>query len=308
MSLLKKYWQNWLSRRFQLKGSKTLAQRDVLVFFNREGYLYLVLLLITFIAGINYGNNLVLALCFLLSSILLLSFYLAFRQLYGLNITYEVAELGQAGQPFTIKFKFVPQKNQIHLHLRCEYLQQAKKITILKSPLVVQFDHIVSKRGLYQLTPLYFYSVYPFGIIRAWSFVYPQKQVWIAPRPIEVDLTQFGFKSFLQQQQQGTEDFSHLREFQSGDALNRIAWQQYAKGRGLLVKQFEEVPHHALNFYYDQMPSSLHEEKLGQLMYLVEQAYLQQTGFNLTLPSQSLPFGMGEQHYDQARLMLAQEP
>lgn len=306
--MLKKQWQNWLSRRFQFKDSKTLAQRDVLVFFNREGYLYLVLIIITFIAGINYGNNLVLALCFLLASILVLSFYLAFKQLYGLTLSLEVDELGQVGHQLIMKYHFIPASKQIHLHLRCQFLDQSKKITVLKSPLVVQFSELPSRRGLYSVPRLYFYSVYPFGIIKAWSLVYPQQKIWIAPQPIEVDLSRFGLRQHHDRQQQGTEDFSHLREFVQGDALNRVAWQQYAKGRGLLVKEFEEFEHQQLNFNYVEMPMSLHEEKLSQLMYLIQQAHDQHSAFSLKLPTQELALGLGEQHFQQAKLMLAQEP
>lgn len=307
MSFIKKRWQNWLHKRFKVKSEKTLAQNDVLVFFNVEGYLYLVLLVICFIAGINYGNNLVLALCFLLTSILVLSFYLAFRQLYGLTLSFETIELGQVGQSMPIKFLFCPQQQQLHVHLRCEYEQQAKKITVLNAPLVVQFEHIPQQRGAYDLSQLYFYSVYPFGIIRAWSWLYPEQKVWIAPQASSVDIHQFGFAT-NRQQQEGMEDFSHLREFQTGDALNRVAWQYYAKGRGLLVKQFEQQPHSKLHFNYYEMPSSLHEQKLSQLMYLVEQAQQHHLGFSLDLPQQSLVFGQGEQHVFAAKMLLAQEP
>ena len=307
--MIKKYWNTWLFKRFQVKGdTKQLTQRDVLVFFNPEGYLYLILVLITFIAGINYGNNLVLALCFLLSVLLILSFYLAFKQLYGLTVQYEVAELGQIQQPLTVKFNFIPQHQQIHLHLRTEYFNQAKKITVLNSPLVVEFQDVPQQRGLYVLPRLYYYSVYPFGIIKAWSFIYPQKKIWIAPKPLALNLNQFGFSQNQQDQRQGMEDFSHLREFQQGDQLNRVAWQQLAKGRGLLVKQFEEFEQQHQSFDYAQMPAHLHEEKLSQLMFLVEQAHAQQMAFAMVLPSQILPFAQGEQHVFLAKLMLAQEP
>jgi hypothetical protein len=42
--------------------------------------------LITFIAGINYANNLILGFCFLISAILCISFYLTFKQLHGFKI------------------------------------------------------------------------------------------------------------------------------------------------------------------------------------------------------------------------------
>ncbi|MFC3901657.1 Protein of unknown function DUF58 [Acinetobacter marinus] len=306
--MIKKRWQKWIGRRFQLTEQRTLKQNDVFVFFNREGYLFLVLLIITFIAGVNYANNLILALCFLLTGILVLSFYLAFRQLYGLTIDLEVEQLGQVAQPLTLKFQFRPAKNQIHLHLRCQFQNTAKKITVLKSPMVVQFTDTPLKRGLHRLERFHFFSVYPFGIIKAWSYVFPQREIWIAPAPLEVDLQHYGLRQQNEREQVGNEDFSHLREFQAGDALNRIAWQQYAKGRGLLVKTFEQHQHQQLDFNYTQMTLSLHEEKLSQLMYLVQQAYDQHMAFSLQLPSAQLPLGIGEQHFHQAKLMLAQEP
>ena len=308
MKWIKKQWEKWISRRFKLETRKKLAQRDVLVFFSREGYLYLVLIIITFIAGINYANNLVLGLCFLLSSILVLSFYLAFRQLYGLTVESEVMELGQVGHPLTIKFTFQPSASNLHLNLRIEYLHQAKKISVLKSPLVVAFEDMPHQRGRYPVAPLYFYSVYPFGIIRAWSYAYLQKEVWIAPEPLELNLTKMGFNQNQQDQKTGMEDFSHLREYQQGDALNRVAWQQLAKGRGLLVKQFEEYEQQHRHFDYSDMPAHLHEEKLSQLMFLIEQAHVQHMGFSLKLPTQQLAFGQGEQHLADAKMLLAQEP
>src|SRR5690606_40156381 len=65
---------------------KQFSQRDILVFIYRQGYLYLILILITFIAGVNYANNLILGFCFLISAILCISFYLTFKQLHGLQI------------------------------------------------------------------------------------------------------------------------------------------------------------------------------------------------------------------------------
>src|SRR5690554_7540209 len=80
------FWQHWLEKRFQFQQKKRLTQKDVLVFIYQQGYLYLVLILITFVAGINYANNLILGFCFLISAILCISFYLTFKQLHGLQL------------------------------------------------------------------------------------------------------------------------------------------------------------------------------------------------------------------------------
>lgn len=305
-----KIWQNWLLRRFALpvNQSKTLRQRDVLVFFNREGYLYGVLLIITFIAGINYANNLILGFCFLLTGILILSFYLAFWQMYGLTVAVHVNPIGQVGRALPLKLDCTPKSTQIHLHLRVEFEQINKKINILQSPLTLEFESMPTQRGLMRLSRIRLISVYPLGIIRAWSLIYPVLEIWVAPQPLEVDITRYGFGALTSQSLQGIDDFSHLREFQSSDAQHRIAWQHYAKGRGLLVKQFEYTQRDQLIFDYKQMPASSHEDKLSQLMYLIEQAQAQNLGFGLSLPTQSLPYQQGQHHFRAAQLCLAREP
>ena len=84
--MLKKYWQNWVNKRFKFEEFKQLTQKDILIFIYQQGYLFLILIFITFIAGVNYANNLILGFCFLISSILCISFYLTFKQLYVLKI------------------------------------------------------------------------------------------------------------------------------------------------------------------------------------------------------------------------------
>ncbi len=84
--MFKQAWQNWIKTRFKFDRHKTSKQKDILVFIYQQGYLYLVLILITFIAGVNYGNNLILGFCFLISAILCISFYLTFKQLHELEI------------------------------------------------------------------------------------------------------------------------------------------------------------------------------------------------------------------------------
>lgn len=296
-----------MQRRFALDQQKTLKQRDVFVFFNREGAVFALLLVITFIAGINYANNLILALCFLLLAVLVLSFYLAFWQLYGLNVRYEVAELAQVGQSLQVQVNLQPRQRQTHLQLRLTMGDQARKISVLAQSVNIPLTLMPQARGAMRLPRIRLFSVYPLGIVRAWSLIYPQHVVWVAPEALPLELERFGFAQ-LHQAERGGDDFSHLREYQTGDAPNRIAWQHYARGRGVMVRQFEQAQGSRLHFDYRHMPAVTHEERLGQLMYLVEQADLIGAGFALSLPSQQLPYGQGAAHVHSATLMLAQEP
>lgn len=46
-------WQRWLKKRFRMEQSTILKQRDILIFLHPQGILFLLLIVITFIAGIN---------------------------------------------------------------------------------------------------------------------------------------------------------------------------------------------------------------------------------------------------------------
>ena len=91
--------RRWFDARAPKSDSATLNLRNIYIFFSREGLLFAVLLIITFIAGINYGNNLVLGLCFYLVSIWLISFHVTFAHISGLKVALLEVTMTEAGTP-----------------------------------------------------------------------------------------------------------------------------------------------------------------------------------------------------------------
>lgn len=90
----------WFAARAPKSDNATLNLRNVYIFFSREGLLFAVLLIITFIAGINYGNNLVLGLCFYLISVWLISFHVTFAHISGLQVRLLDVTMAEAGALF----------------------------------------------------------------------------------------------------------------------------------------------------------------------------------------------------------------
>ena len=41
-----------------------------------------------------------------------------------------------------------------------------------------------SKRGKFELPRIQIFSTYPFGLVRAWSYLSIQQEIWIAPQAI----------------------------------------------------------------------------------------------------------------------------
>ncbi len=301
--MIQSFWAKWTKKRFSFTRQKTLMQKDVLVFIYQQGYLYLVLIIITFIAGVNYANNLILGFCFLISAILCISFYITFKQLHGLEIEVSYAELGQVGQPLRLDIYF----KQSQLQARYLWVQVGEQIDhILLGDLQHHYTLELNpdSRGLFIYPTVKVFSVYPFGLVRAWTYLYLTGQSWIAPRAEYPTMEQ---QRSQQKQELEFDEFRELRSFRQGDSIQAVSWKQVARGQGLYVKVFEQHDdQHSVEIDYQHMPSSNHEDKLHLMMGLVEQCEQQQCAYRLLLPHAELPKGIGEQQLLQAKRLLAQ--
>lgn len=169
--MLKAQLRQWMAKRFSLTSSKQLKQRDILIFIYQQGYLYLVLILITFIAGINYANNLILGFCFLISALLCISFYLTFKQLHQLEIEFILPEVGRVNNSFILQVylkQATPQQRYLYLKVNDEIQPILFQDTQLKLELSLK----ATMRGAMQIPPIQLYSTYPLGLVRAWSYFY----------------------------------------------------------------------------------------------------------------------------------------
>jgi uncharacterized protein (DUF58 family) len=296
-------WQKWLSKRFQYTEAKQLTQKDVLVFIYKQGYLFLVLIFITFIAGVNYANNLILGFCFLISAVLCMSFYLTFKQLHGMTIEVVPMEMGTAEQQVYLDI-YIQQPHQQPRYLWVRTEDQLQKVFVHEQKTHFQIVFIAPHRGKFHYPNLQFYSVYPFGLVRAWSYLYLNLSSWIAPKAIYPELEN---KHHQMNFEPDMDEFRELRDFKTGDSLQAVSWKQAARGQGLYVKVFEQyADQHRIDIDYAHMPSASHEEKLSMMMGLVLQCEQLQFSYALLLPQAALPSGLGEAQLKHAKLLLAQ--
>ncbi|MCU4580735.1 DUF58 domain-containing protein [Acinetobacter gyllenbergii] len=300
---LKQQLSQWIAKRFQVDQSKTLRQKDVLVFIYKQGFLYLILILITFIAGINYANNLILGFCFLISAILCISFYLTFKQLHDLQIDLVPPEVGQVDQVLSLKL-LIKQSVASARYLRIQWQAREQLIYIDQTQHSVELPFIAEKRGLYEFETIKIYSTYPLGLVRAWTYLSPRQKVWIAPKAYD---WQKEHKNQATSAQDSLDEFKELRGFQHGDSYQNVAWKQVARGQGFLIKMFEaQANHQHLEIDYQQIPALSHEDKLSFMMGLVEQCEQLGDDYALILPQARLERGQGQSQLIKAKLLLAQ--
>lgn len=295
-------WQRWAERRFLWQGHKLLKQKDVLVFVYRPGYIYVALILITFVAGVNYANNLILAFCFLISSLLCISFYLAYRQLKGLEITLDYDDVGQVGQAVEL-IVTLSQTQPRERYLSVNVGLEKQYLHLQHSSQQLRFHFYPAQRGAFYYPDLSLMSMYPLGLVRAWTHLYLKQQLitWVAPQAVIQPHQQ---QSMLEA---GMDEFYELKNYQLGDSLTYVAWKQLARGQGMYIKQFAPHPEQQqLLIDYAALGMHDHEQKLKVMMGLIEQCEQQQQPYAIKLPQQQLSLGLGEAQLQQAKRLLAE--
>ena len=331
---LENYLQTWFKRRAPVSRDITLNLRNVYIFLSKEGMLYAFLLIILFVAGINYANNLVLGLCFLLGSLLVVTIHYTFAHLAGLQIKLVDISDTQVGDKVQVRLQISSESSQPHRQVRLSFANNAfdfkqpihRKPNALSAPndwlLVSQIQApqqvslwlTADKRGKFVLPRLTVSTVYPLGILQAWSYVFFEGHAWVYPAPLRYEMKASQFVPSDDEQtaalhtQAGQEDFDQLDNYVPGESLARISWAHVARGQGLMSKRFvESVGQQQLLDYY-QMPAVTHEEKLSQLRYGVDSLTQSQIAFQLRLPDGEGAIGEGQAFRQQCLLRLAKTP
>ncbi len=310
----------------------SFSLKNVYVFFSRQGWLYLLLLLITFVAGVNYGNNLILGLFFYLLSLWLMAAILTFLQVSSLAVRLERVELAQAQGVMWVYFWVINQKGAPARQIRMSFEEmapvtllseaeqaiyaQASSVTLnaVATQTLVRLPIIATARGQVVLPRLTVESVYPLGVVRSWAYGYFSSTGYAYPAPLSFDWQQMDKVSagddeyYSNYYQAGQSDFDMLDEYVEGESLARVSWAHVARGMGMLTKRFADSVGSEEVLSYEAMPAHHHEERLAQLAFAI--LALQESGgaFRLALPSGVGELGAGEKFVQDSLLRLAKEP
>lgn len=328
----------WFAARAPKNDSATLNLRNIYIFFSREGMLFAVLLVITFIAGINYGNNLVLGLCFYLVSVWLISFHVTFAHISGLQVSLVEVSMVEAGAQAWVTLQIRSDSRQPRRQLLFSFEQSNKKInkrvdkknkndngkdpqsvlvTQLQGEQVIHLPVQTNSRGAFELPRLTIKTVYPLGIMRAWSYVYFARKAWVSPKPEAFDWqTHYSIASLDDlptggQYRQGQDEFERLDNYREGESLARVSWGHVARGQGMFTKHFSDPIGHEQTLDYDDMPAPHHEQKLSQLAYGAMALGQLGVPFRMCLPHDvpsATPIGEGDSFAQNCLLRLAKAP
>lgn len=279
----------WLDQRLPPVTRHTLRQRSLFVFPTPFGFSLVMLVILLYVLGTNYQNNLIILLSYLLLVLFVGSIMLAFLNLHHTSLEAKAISDTHVGDTIQIQVQLersagLPQATSIGW--------QGQPASLIKtSPVLLAISS--QRRGFYQVPRLKIESVFPFGLIRCWSYIRLDCQYWVFPA---AQLSPFG-DSQMATQTSGQDEWTGLQQYQPGDSLRQLDWKRLSRQQRLLVHQYKAValPNDELWLSPDPRLPGL-EAQLSDLTARALQAESKQQPFGLRIGEHQIAVGGGPVH------------
>lgn len=301
-------WQKWLDQRLPRVKTVRLTQQNTFIFPGEEGLVFLVVVLLVFVGGINYENSLMLGTAFMLASLFLVTIVATFLNLAGVQISASRAEAAHVGELAFVEVNLQSLKSRRFGLALCVgdfrdtvHLEPGKVHSVLV-PFVAQ------KRGRGYPPRILLESRYPLGLVRAWTWLSLDQFAVIYPRPIPCEMQAVGEGNHGKKQairRQEEEEYAGVREYREGDSLKAVHWKQLAKSGDLYTKMREGSTAASMMLTLQSVPGPGLEARLGQLAWWVDELTRRQVPFGVALPGEKLAIANGPHQWSKAMHMLA---
>ncbi|MBK8971524.1 MAG: DUF58 domain-containing protein [Hahellaceae bacterium] len=308
------FWGRWLERRIPGARIKQLSHRDVFVFPTGRGGVFIALIALLLITGINYENAMILATGCLFAALFVLHIVQAYRNLAGLEIQFRGAEPVFAGEDLGLAFQLKSDGGDRYGLELGRLPSSFVRVDVLEgSATPVRILYRALQRGRCRPGRLLLTTAWPFGWVRAWSWLDLMVEAWVYPR--REDYTLRGGRAQAESDggdqvaqalpAAGSDDYIGLRPYRPGEPMSRIAWKKLAQSGNKWVREFAD-PDIAPDWVdFDAYGGIALEERLSLMCGHVCRLHEQRTPFGLLMPGVRLEPGISESHLHQCLLALA---
>lgn len=285
-------------------GPLRLGQRRIFIVPSRGGLLFALALVVMLLGAINYNLALGHALVFLLAGLGIVGMIHTFRNLFGLTITPGRCEPVFAGEIafFPLSLDNDRTAPRLALELAADAALPVGAAVDSLGKARVRVPLLAHRRGWLALPRVRLTTRYPLGLFTAWSYLQPEMQCLVYPKPIDAPLPLAGSSDWGGDRHGdgGQEDFSGFRERQPADSPRHVAWKASARHAGeapLLIKTFAGGTQSKLVFEWQHTAPELPDEtRLGILTGWILAAEAAGSAYGLRLPHRSLPPERGSRH------------
>lgn len=300
----------WSRRRHgEDRGAVAITRRRVYILPTGLGLAYAAMLFAMLLGGLNYGNNLALAVTFLLAGGAWVAMHECHRNLAGLVVEPAGHRAPFAGDAAEFDFRLQSATARHDLVLRVDGWRSAAA-GVPAGGSAPAYAHVATqRRGTVRLDRLRIESTFPLGLFTAWTWLHFGRESAVYPRPAprdaggpppaaEAGTAQDGRAA-------GEEDFAGLRSFRHGDAPRRIAWKAYARGGALVTKEYVGSARAPVIFDWSAVPGHDLERRVARLARWIVDAEERGDRYGLRLPGVDVAPGTGLPHRNRCLARLA---
>ena len=300
---VRRYINNWFVRHNPPSYDPIkLHNRRLYILPTRFGYLFAVMLVMLFLAAINYQNSMGFVLTFMLTALAIISLWQTHQNILGLNVNLQIPKPVFAGERCDLNFEISHNSNLSRYAIGIQYADQTPVYLTIKpdsySKAVIKVPS--TQRGQFKPKGLTVFTRYPTGLLHAWGWLKFDIPIVIYPKP----LASLGLQHNRFEQQDGRatihtidgDDFAGLREHREGESLRHVSWKAYAQGKGLLTKTFQGDALPSLWIDWFQLSNDSIESKLSEMTALVLLANANNQKYGVKLPNITIEKQLGTVH------------
>ena len=303
-------YRRWAWRRTRPAAEVRLDHRRLFIFPSKAGFGFIGLVILMWLLGTNYENNLIFMLCFLLLALFLVSIHFTHATLSGLRIRPVRAQSVFKGDAAAVELCFSQARARRREQVLLRFPGGESLIVTLKNAgdTFVTLLAPTHRRGYLDPGLLTVESVYPVGLLRVWaharftfdSVVYP-----VPGKDTERTANRRGADDGHYTGTSGTEDYVGLKTYEPGESLRHVAWKQYARGQGLWSKQYGDAIDNRIWIDWEDYAGLDTEQRLARMCWQVCKSSAAGGVYGLRLPDSELPPDRGGAHRQAALRRLA---
>jgi len=300
-SMIDTRFRRWLDHRIPAAREVTLDQRRIFIFPSRQGFAFLGVIAAILIAAINYENNMVYAVAFLLVAVFVSTIMHTYGNLSGLVIRASNTRSAFAGEDAEFNVTLCRQHKRVYHGLIIGWpLGSVLVENLLRgTERPVRLFVKTQKRGRMHPGRLHIETFYPTGFLRAWTWVDLDMHCIVFPKPLFAGALPLHSDSETDEgvasEQRGADDFAGFRSYQVGDSLRSVHWRSFAKGQPLQTRLFSSLADRRLWLDWNLVNGD-QEQRLSKLCYWVLEAAKGPDEYGLRLPGIAIAPGRGEEH------------
>ena len=259
-------FNRWLKNRLPAASTQVLSNKNIFIFPTPFGFAYMAFILLLFLLGTNYQNNVIILLSYMMASLFVTCMLHSFFNLLGITFCIEGQDIAYAKQKHLILIKINANKPRFDLRFEFPVKYQLSSLnknknknkdededeaivihshysTVASGDTEVFIPFTPAKRGLVFPGRVKISSEYSLGFFRTWTQLDFGNQITVAPTPLAITGTMPKLTGVDEGDDsstnpvKGTDDFSELKTYVAGEPLTHVAWKQIARGLGWLTKK-----------------------------------------------------------------------